>query len=464
MLAHHDVVVVGGGTAGCVLAARLSEEPGRTVCVVEAGLDYGPFADGQWPPDMLDARTLPMTHLWETEVDDRSASRARIIGGCSAHNACAVVLGSRADYDEWGDGWTFEELEPCLRRAETMLGTRRDRDADISPFHRALLDAGPRVGLPLLDDLNDLDATVGIAPLPVNARGDVRWNTAFAYLDDARARPNLTILAETLVDRVTLDPGRRANGVLTDRGHIGADLVILAAGGYGSPSVLLRSGVGPHLALEPLGLTGVEDLPVGQGLADHPGAGMEWTVAPEHVPDPGPVYSVSLLARARSELCPEDTWDIHLLPWLEVDDDGPRATAVVYLLKPDSRGSVELRSIDPRIPPAIDHGFLADTRDLERIVSGIEVMRALAAEAGAGAELRPGGDADVASYVRREVRGIYHPTGTCAIGAVVDRTGAVLGIEGLLVADASIVPTIPRANTNLTTVAVAERIADLLRA
>jgi choline dehydrogenase len=463
MLAHHDVVVVGGGTAGCVLAARLSEEADRTVCVVEAGPDYGPFRDGHWPADMLDALTLPMTHLWEKEVDDRSASRARIIGGCSAHNACVVVFGSRADYDEWGDGWTFQEFEPYLRRAETMLGTRRDRDGDLSPFHRALLDAGPRVGLPRLDDLNDLDATVGIAPAPVNARGDVRWNTAFAYLDEARARPNLTILADTLADRVTLDRGR-ANGVLTDRGRLGAELVILAAGAYGSPAVLLRSGVGPRLALERLGLTVAEDLPVGQGLADHPGAGMEWAVAPAHIPDPGPVYSVSLLARARSELCPEDTWDIHLLPWFEVGDNGWRATGVVYLLKPDSRGSVELRSTDPRIPPAIDHGFLADTRDLGRIVSGMMLMRALVAEAGAGTELRPGVDADVASYVRREVRGIFHPTGTCAIGAVVDRSGAVLGVDGLMVADASIVPTIPRANTNLTTVAVAERIADLLGA
>jgi choline dehydrogenase len=463
MLGHHDVVVVGGGTAGCVLAARLSEQPDRTVCLVEAGPDYGPLADGRWPADMLDARTLPMSHLWETDVEDRSASRARIIGGCSAHNACAVVWGSRADYDEWGPGWTFLELEPCLRRAEAMLGTRRDREGDLSPFHRALLDAGPRIGLPWLDDLNDLDATVGIAPLPVNARAAVRWNTAFAYLDEARARPNLTVVPDTLVDRVTFTRGR-ADGVLTDRGRVGAGLVILAAGAYGSPSVLLRSGVGPSADLDRLGVEIVEDLPAGQGLVDHPGAGMEWTVAPAHVPGPGPVFSVSLLARGRSDLCPEDTWDIHLLPWLDHGAHGWQTTAVVYLLKPDSRGSVELRSVDPRVPPAIDHGFLADSRDLERIVSGIQLMRALAAEAGAGDELRPGADADLPSYLEREVRGIFHPTGTCAIGTVVDRSGAVLGVEGVAVADASIMPAIPRANTNLATVAIAERIADLLGA
>ena len=143
-----DVIVVGGGTAGCVLAARLSEEPERSVCLVEAGPDYGRYADGRWPSDMLDARKLPMSHLWETEPDDRSASRARILGGCSAHNACLVVWGSREDYDEWGDGWTFAELEPYLRRAEASIGTRADRRDDLSPFHRALLEACPRVGLP----------------------------------------------------------------------------------------------------------------------------------------------------------------------------------------------------------------------------------------------------------------------------------------------------------------------------
>jgi choline dehydrogenase len=459
----HDVVVVGGGTAGCVLAARLSEQRDRTVCLVEAGPDYGAFADGRWPADMVDARTLPMTHLWETEGEDRSASRARIIGGCSAHNACAVVWGARGDYDAWGAGWTFAELEPCLRRAETALGTRRDRDEDLSPFHRALLDAGPRVGLPLLDDLNDLDATAGIAPLPVNARATVRWNTAFAYLDEARERPNLTILPDTLVDRVTLVHGR-VDGVLTDRGRIGAGLVILAAGAYGSPAILLRSGIGPGPDLERLGLEVVADLPVGRGLADHPGVGMEWSAAPAHVPDTDSVFSVSVLARGQSDLCPDDTWDLHLLPWLDRGERGWETTSVVYLLEPHSRGSVELRSVDPRVPPAIDHGFLAEARDLDRIVSGVGLMRALAAEAGAGDELRPGVDADLVTYVRREVRGIFHPTGTCAMGKVVDPVGAVLGLDGLVVADASIMPTIPRANTNLATVAIAERIADLLGA
>ncbi len=462
MSGGYDVLVVGGGTAGCVLAARLSEEPARRVCVVEAGPDYGPFDAERWPADMLDARALPMTHLWETEVEDRSASRARIIGGCSAHNACAVVWGSRADYDEWGAGWTFAELEPYLRRAEATIETRSDRDGELSRWHLDILDACPRVGVPRLDDFNDLDATAGTAPVPVNARGAVRWSTAFAYLDAARSRPNLTILAETLVDRIEVENGR-ARGVVTHRGRLGAELVIVAAGAYGSPAVLLRSGIGPSGDLERVGVDVVESLPVGQSLVDHPGLGMEWAIAPAHVPADGTFFAASVLVRGQSGDCPEDTWDLHGFPWLDHGDDGWQTTGVVYLLKPDSRGSIMLRSADPRVPPVIDHGFLREERDVNRLASGVVLMRQIAAEAGAGREIRPGVDTDLTTYLRREARGIFHPTGTCAIGAVVDARAAVLGLDGLLVADASIMPTIPRANTNLSTIAVAERVADLLR-
>jgi len=458
-----DVIVVGGGTAGCVLAARLSEEPERTVCLVEAGPDYGRYAEGRWPSDMLDARALPMSHLWETEPDDRSASRARILGGCSAHNACLVVWGSRDDYDEWGDGWTFAELEPYLRLAEASIRTRTDRTDDLSPFHRALLEAGPLVGLPRLADLNDLDATVGIAPAPVNALGAVRWNTAFAYLDGARSRPNLTIAPETLVDRVEIAAGRPL-GIVSDGGRLTADTVVVAAGAYGSPALLLRSGIGPPAQLSRLGVGVIEDLPVGAGLADHPGVGIEWSPAAAHVPEQGPVFATSLLVRARSDSCPRDTWDLHFIPWLEEADEGWRTSGVLYLLKPDSRGSVTLRSSDPRVPPAIDHGFLSEPHDLDRLSSGVALIRTLAEQAGSGRELRPGDHDSLDAYLRREIRGIFHPTGTCAIGAVVDTQGAVLGVDGLHVADASIMPTIPRANTNLSTVAVAERIADRLRA
>ena len=238
----------------------------------------------------------------------------------------------------------------------------------------------------------------------------------------------------------------------------------MAAGAYGSPALLLRSGIGPEAQLRRLGIAVVEDLPVGVGLADHPGVGIEWSPAAAHVPKHGPVFATSLLVRARSDSCPKGTWDLHFLPWLEAAGDGWRTTAVVYLLKPDSRGSVTLRSPDPRVPHVIDHGFLSEPHDVDRLSSGVALIRALAEEAGCGRELRPGDHDSLGVYLQREVRGIFHPTGTCAIGTVVDARGAVTGLDGLFVADASIMPTIPRANTNLSTVAVAERIADWLRA
>jgi choline dehydrogenase len=461
-VSRYDVLVLGGGTAGCVLAARLSEDPDRSVCLVEAGPDYGPYAEGRWPEDMLDARSLPMSHLWERETDDRSSSRARIVGGCSAHNACVVAWGSRADYDAWGEAWTFSALEPSLRRAEDMLRVRRDRAGELTPWHEGLLGAAAKLGLPLLDDANDLDARDGAAPFPLNALDTVRWNTAFAYLDEARARPNLTILSDTLVAAVALE-GDRAVGADTDGGRLLGATTILAAGAYGSPLVLLRSGIGPADELAALAIEPIADLPVGRGLSDHPGLGLEWLPAPGLVLPEGPFYQASVLIRGCSTTCPDDTWDLQYLPWLSRHEDGTwEASMVAYLLDPRSRGQVRLRSQDPRVAPSIDHGFLRDHRDLARLLDGVVLGRRLAESAGAGPEVRPGSDADLEAYALANVRGIFHPTGTCAMGSVVDDHCRVLGIDDLYVADASAIPTIPRANTNLSTVALAERLVELL--
>lgn len=451
MKAQFDTVVVGGGTAGCVLATRLAEDASRTVCLVEAGPDYGPVDSGAWPPDMLDARSLPMSHLWEQEPEDRSTSRARIVGGCSAHNACAIVWGSRQDYDEWGPGWSFADLEPCLERAQAMLRTRRDRDGELTPWHEALLAAAPSIGIPRLDDLNDLDATAGAALFPVNAVGETRWSAAFGYLDGVRGRPNLTIRPGTLADRVALSPSGRVTGLVTDTGMLETDTVVLTAGAYGSAAILLRSGIGPGLH---------HDLPVGERLIDHPGVGLGWEPAAALVPS-APGYDASVMIRACSSVCAPDSWDLHLMPWATRGEDGWELTVLVYGLKPRSVGSLRIRSGDPRVPPVVDHGFLRDESDLRVLTDGVAIARQLVAAVGALRELRPGAGADVAGYIRANVRGIFHPVGTCGLGSVVDQHAAVRGLEGLRVGDASVIPTIPRANTNLTVAAVAERVAEL---
>ncbi len=438
-----DVLVLGGGTAGCVLAARLSEEPARQVCVVEAGPDYGPFQNGGWPEDILDARALAFSHSWETDREDRSQLRARILGGCSSHNACVVLEGAPADYDEWGPGWTYAELEPYLRRAERALRTRPLEPAELSPWHRGFAEAGGD------------DAILH----PVNIVDGVRWNAAFAYVDPGRDRPNLEILADTLADRVLLD-GDRAVGAATSAGDLQAGTVVLTASAYGSPAILLRSEIGPD-----------QGLPVGEGLSDHVGVGFGYEPAAGLVDDTERfaashfVTMGEVTVRARSSVCPEGLCDLFLFPAVDYGEEGWEFSAAVFAMKPESRGSVRLNSPDPREPLAIDHGFLSNERDVAVLVEGVEAMRRAAAHDAVGAlgsEVRPGPDADVDAYVRENARGFFHPTGTCAIGRVVDAEGRVLGFENLRVADASIMPTIPRANTNLSTAAIAERMAELL--
>jgi choline dehydrogenase len=428
---RYDVVVLGGGTAGCALAARLSENETRTVCLVEAGPDYGPFGADRWPAEMLDARHIPRTHDWPAASSERGTSRARIIGGCSAHNACLVIRGTPADYDEWGAGWSYDELAPHLDRAERELRTQPAIADDAPPWHAAAIEAARGLGL-------------RAGPYRANAVDGVRWNTAFAYLDVARPRSNLTIRAETVVDRLVLTDGRAAAAVLHGGGEVAADVFVLASGAYGSPSVLLRSGVGPGLDL---------DLPVGQNLIDHVGVNVVWRPAVDVAPRDGQA-SYALIE-------PED---LHLLPGTYLGDDGAYVASIIgFFMKPVSTGELALRGPDAGLPPLIRHAHLADERDVERVVRAVELARRIGAAEPCATlveeELEPG-EVDLERHVRANARGYYHPVGTCAIGGVVDERLRVRGVENVYVVDASVMPTIPRANTNLTTVAIAERASE----
>ena len=418
--------MLGGGAAGCALAGRLSENPDRSVCLVEAGPDYGHLSEGRWPADILDPRWLALeSHLWERDDEDRSQSRAKILGGCSAHNACVILEGGPSDYD-WGPGWSYDEFAPYLRLAAETLQTRVLADEELTPWHRAFREAGGD------------DSIVH----PVNIVDGVRWHSGFAYVDPARGRENLTILADTLVDRVLMDDGR-ATGAVAGGRELEADVVVVSAGAYGSPGILLRSGI--------------EELPVGEGLADHVGTGAAWEPTERLLAETAVHESEHGLYMGQVTVAVRDMF---IFPALDI---GPEISGAAFAMKPHSRGSVRLNGPGPETPLHIDHGFLRDQRDVEVLTEAFERLRELAESEPVkpyrGTELRPGEHVGAEEQVRASARGFFHPVGTCAIGSVLDEHCRVLGFENLYVVDASAIPEIPAANTNLTTVALAERAA-----
>jgi choline dehydrogenase-like flavoprotein len=470
----YEVVVVGGGSAGCVVSARLSEDGDRRVCLVEAGPDYGPYADGRWPAELLDPRALAFTHDWGTGGEDDRSLGARVIGGSSAHNACLVLEGAPADYDEWGYGWSYATLVPYLQRARRMLATASANTAEPAPLHTAFMSAAQNIGFPLLEDPDAATSAVGVAAVPANVADGVRWNAAFAYLDQARKRRNLVVVGAGLVDRVLMR-GSRASGVLLSDGRrIEADTVVMTAGAYFTPAILLRSGIGPESQLARHGIPVVVSLPVGERLLDHCGTGIAWKPSPrlqtltraharDHV-----LFEPHAIVKAASSSCPRGSWDIQLLPWTNPSPGSPNsfeASCGCFHMKPLSTGRVQLRSRDPADLPVIERGFLSRNEDVGVIIEAVEIARQIAAaEPLRGlleTELSPAGR-DPQEYVHATVRNYFHPAGTCAIGEVADANGRVLGTEGLVIADASLMPKIPRSNTNLTTIAIAERIAETL--
>lgn len=485
-----DVLVLGGGTAGSVLAARLSEDARRSVCLVEAGPDYGPHDSGRWPAEMLDARDGPDTHDWR---DDRGASSvARIVGGCSSHNLCFWIHPAAADWDEWAlasgdDAWSAVEMRRHIDRVESTMPLRRFEGYELNPWLRTCIDAAREIGLGALDDVNDHADVTGAGPMPVNCVGTTRWNAAFAYLDGARSRPNLTILPDALVERITLDGDRASGAIIHREGSaqaLSGNLVVLTAGAYGSPAVLLRSGIGPEQELTRHAIKPVAVLPVGLGLRDHcsvrmrltPSAEMQEAID-EHARS-GLTFFSQGIARARSSHAIDDLWDLHLMIGLVQAARGGFPDRSGYLLglnsalvKPDWVGSVTLRSRDPAHLPVVARQNLSSPRDMAAMLDGLslcgDLIRSQAARDTWVQQLTPDAglsDDELRSHCAGSVSPYFHPVGTCAMGGqgVVDSGGRVHGFENLHVADASIMPVIPRANTNLPVLAVAERIAQRL--
>jgi choline dehydrogenase len=490
-----DVIVAGGGTTGAVVAARLVEA-GLRVALVEAGPDYGSYQVGGWPAELVDARALPETHDWGYRGQGAGGQqlafeRARVLGGCSAHNGCVQLPGWRGDYDAWAAsgclGWSGQELQPLFARSTERLRVRSFSPGEIQPFQRGFLEAVVAAGIPRTDDLDDLDGGIGCGSEPMNVVDGVRWNTAFAYLDPVRDRRELTIVPEAAVDRVLIANGQ-AVGVRAMVGgeprELRADLVVLSAGAYGTPEILLRSGIGPAADLRDHGIEVQADVPgVGANLHDHPASQLEFA-GTERLGEELELFARAhwlpeeqTLAKIASPMA-DGPFDLHVYPWVEPDEGlstGWRCVVPVGLLTPKSRGRLRLRSADPAVRAAVDHAFLAKPADVAALAYGVrwasQVVRQpeLAAYLGPPLRFPPGMDDDALyPWIRSTHAHIWHPAGTCrmgpdpAQGAVVDPRGRVHGVPGLRVADASVFPNLPRATPALPIAVIGERIADLI--
>jgi choline dehydrogenase len=492
--AEAEVIVVGGGTAGAAVAARLVEG-GREVLVLEAGPDPGPLGSPDWPEDLVDATRLGSSFDWGFDSGDTYPEvirfeRSRVLGGCSTHNSAVQTWGHRRDYDGWaeyaGPGWTTDELLPYFERATEQLRVRTYERAELTPWQEAWLGAWVEAGVPLLDDMNGIDETVGVATESVNIVDGVRFNSAFAYLDPLRGDAGLTIAGDALVDRLILDGDRVAGVVVVRDGaavEVRSPLVILCGGTFCTPTVLLRSGIGPAADLRALGIDVAVDSPgIGANLHDQPFLLMSWEGSEEMeqaMADraaTGWAPDEMVMAKLASSFDP-DCFDIHVLPYSPTHlFDGRSFHAGAGCLLPRSRGAVKLSGTDPEAPPLIDHGFYTDAEghDLAVLSEGVAMMRELAASPALrdllGAEVAPGpvGCAtaeEIATHLLSHPDSYWHPVGTAKMGpdsdptAVADHRGAVRGIEGCLIADAALMPVIPRATTAMPVVVIGERVA-----
>jgi choline dehydrogenase-like flavoprotein len=522
-----DFIVVGAGSAGCAVAARLSEDPATRVLLLEAGGEdrnrwiHIPLGFGKTFADPS------VNWCYETEPDPGAADRrvfwprGKVLGGSSSINGMVYIRGQAEDFDHWrqlgNTGWSFEDVLPYFKRSEHQTrggdayhgtdGPLCVSDVAQHPICEAFIQSAIELGFRRNDDFNGA-IQEGVGYHQTTTRNGRRCSTAVGYLRPAMARPNLRIVTNALAEKITFD-GRRATGLaFREDGRLvtarAAREVILCGGAVNSPQLLMLSGIGPREHLMELGIPVLHHLPgVGQSLQDHYSApiklkcrlpitvndvmqsnarklkaGLEYYVFHR-----GPLSMISspaaLFARTRPELASPDI-KCSASPFsAERPQDGLHPwsgfTIIAYQLRPESRGQIKLKSANPADPPAVYPNYLATEIDQRTIVVGLKLCRRLLAhqhlERFVESEFQPGPavqtDEELLDYARRRGGTVYHPTSTCKMGgdplAVVDPELRVHGIDGLRVADASIMPTVVSGNTNAAAIMIGERAADMVR-
>jgi choline dehydrogenase len=509
-----DYVIVGAGSAGCVLAGRLSEDPDVSVVLLEAG---GPDTAAELHVPALFPLAFKSSLDWDLYGEEEPGlgrrrlylPRGRVIGGSSSINAMIYLRGHRADFDEWAasgcTGWSYDEVLPYFKRSEDnergesefhgVGGPLAVSDSrSLSPLVDAQLEAAVDAGYELIDDLC-VDRPEGVARWQLTQRNGMRCSAAEAFLHPVEDRPNLEILDFVFVERLVFE-GDRAVGVETVRNGVRETVraereVIVSAGTYQSPVLLMLSGIGPAADLGVFGIPVRQDLPVGENLQDHcmvnvnyltDEPGLFGIFTPENFAlleseGRGPLTSNYPEAggyfTTRSGLpAPDVEFHFAAAPFFDEGLTPPPDHGYAFgpvIIKPTSRGKVGLRTPMADSKPTVRCNFLTTEEDRASMLAGVRIALEIAAQSPLTAIAReplsvPASDSekDVFEWVERASQTVYHPTSTCAMGAVVDPELRVHGVEGLRVVDASVMPTITRANTNAATLMIAEKASDMI--